>query len=333
MTLAHPWLLLLLIAVPLLVWLRHGRGRRRPALRFSDGDTLAGLPHSWAVRAQPLLPALYGLGLGLLVVVLARPQKGLEESRVTTQGVDIALLVDVSTSMRAIDLSEQGKEMNRLDAAQEVLERFIRKRGQDRMGLIAFSAMPYAVAPLTLDHGWLLTRLKQLETGMLEDGTAIGTALASAVNRLRDSKARSKLVILLTDGSNNAGELSPENAAQAAKALGIRVYTVGAGASGIVAVPAIDPFGRRTYMRQRSDIDDALLTRVAEATGGKYFRAADLDALRAVYDEIDRLEKTEIEVEQYTHYEERFQPFLLAALACLVAERLLYLTRLGRLPA
>jgi Ca-activated chloride channel family protein len=332
MSWSHPWLLLLLLAVPPLVFLRHAR-RRRAVIRFSDGEVLARLPLSWAVALHQFLPVLHAVGLVLVVVALARPQRGVAESRVKTQGVDIVLLMDVSTSMRAVDLSTGAREINRLDAAKQVIEKFIKKRGDDRIGLVAFAAQPYSAAPLTLDHGWLLSRMAQIETGMLEDGTAIGTAIASAVNRLRGSEAKSKLVVLLTDGSNNAGELTPDNAAQAAKALGIRIYTVGAGASGVVAVPTTDPFGRKVYMRQQSDIDDALLTRVATATGGRYFRAADLETLTKVYDEIDRLEKTEIEVHQYTRYEELFAPFLLAALLALGVEKLLGLTRLGRLPS
>ncbi len=331
MTWGHPWLLLLLLLVPPLALLRHAR--RRPVVRFSDGEALARLPLTWAVAAHRLLPWLYGGGLALLVVALARPQRGVDESRVRTHGVDIVLLMDVSTSMRAVDLSSGAQEINRLDAAKQVIERFIKKRGDDRIGLVAFAAQPYSAAPLTMDHGWLLARMAQLETGMLPDGTAIGTALASAINRLRDSEAKSKLIVLLTDGSNNAGDLTPDNAALMAQALGIRVYTVGAGASGVVAVPVTDPFGRKAYARQQSDIDDALLTRVATVTGARYFRAADFDTLTRVYDEIDQLEKTEIEVQQYTRYEELFAPVLLAALLALGAERLLGLTRLGRLPA
>jgi Ca-activated chloride channel family protein len=301
-------------------------------VRFSDGDALARLPVTAGVVLQPVLPVLYGLGLALLIVALARPQKGLSESRVKTQGVDIVLLVDVSTSMRAIDFSTSTREINRLDAAKEVIDRFVKRRENDRIGIVAFSAMPYSVAPLTLDHGWLILRMQQVETGMLEDGTAIGTAIASAVNRLRTSEAKTKLVILLTDGINNAGDLTPDNAAQAAKALGIKIYAVGAGASGIVTMPVQDPFGQTRYIRQRSDIDEAALKRIADATGGQYFRATDLDSLKRVYDEIDRMEKTEIDVEQFTRFEEKFSPFLIAGLVCLTLERLISLSRFGRLP-
>ena len=332
MRFAHPWLLLLLLLVPALVLLRHG-ARRRPALRFSDGEVLARLPVSWAVVLHRALPLLYGAGLALLVIALARPQRGLAESEVKTHGVDIVLLVDVSTSMRAVDLSTPTRELSRLDAAREVVTEFVKKRGNDRIGLVAFSAQPYSAAPLTTDHGWLLSRLAQLETGMLPDGTAIGTAIAAAVNRLRDSEAKSKLIVLLTDGSNNAGELSPENAALAAKAVGIRVYTVGAGTTDPAPVPVTDMFGRKVYARQRADLDEGLLTRIVKTTGARYFRATAFAELAKVYDEIDRLEKTEIEVHAYTRYTELFGPVLLAALIALAAERALGLGRLGRLPS
>ncbi len=331
MTLRYPWLLLLLVLVPALVYFQYGK-RRKPMMRFSDGDTLSRLPVTLGVALQPLFPFIYGLGLALLVVALARPQMGLSESHVRTAGVDIVLLVDVSTSMRAIDFSTAGHEINRLDAAKEVIERFVKKRDSDRMGMVAFAALPYSVAPLTLDHGWLIQRMQQIETGMLEDGTAIGTAIASAVNRLRTSEAKSKLIVLLTDGISNAGDLTPENAAQAAKALGIKIYSVGAGTSGFVTMPVQDPFGGTQYTRMRSDIDETTLTRIAETTGGKYFRAADMESLKKVYDEIDRMEKTEIDVEQYTRFEERFAPFLVAGLLCLALERLASLSRWGRLP-
>mgnify|MGYP003590465140 CR=1 FL=1 len=331
MRFAHPWLLLLLLLVPLLVWLRHG-ARRRRTLVFSDGATLAQLPVSWAVRLHRLLPLLYAAGLVLLVLALARPQRGVAESQTKTQGVDIVLLLDLSTSMRAIDLSTATEEIDRLEAARRVLKRFIARRPSDRLGLVAFAAEAHSAAPPTPGHGRPRARPDTLETGMLKDGTAIGTAVASAVNRLRDSEAKSKLIVLLTDGRSNAGELTPENASLAAQALGIRIYTVGAGTTGVAAVPMIDDFGRKFYARQRVDLDEALLTRMAETTGGRFFRATDLESLGRVYDEIDRLEKTEIEVHQYTRFTELFAPVLLAALLALLAERLLGLGRLGRLP-
>ncbi|HBA86338.1 MAG TPA: hypothetical protein DCZ95_19840 [Verrucomicrobia bacterium] len=332
MTLHYPWMLLLLLLIPLLLYFRYGR-MRKPALRFSDGRILSRLPHGWGVLVSRGLLWIYALALLLLIVALARPQRGLEESRVNTEAVDIVLLADVSTSMRAIDFSTATKRINRLDAAKTVMEEFIKKRPADRIGLVAFSAMPYTVAPLTLDHAWLMQQASErLQTGMLEDGTAIGDAIASAVNRLRDSKAVSKVVVLLTDGMSNAGRLSPDNAAQAAKALNIKLYTIGAGSDGIVNVPVPSPFGGEQYVQTRSEIDETTLKRIAEITGARYFRATDLKSLHKIYDDIDKMEKTDIEVEQFTRFEERFQPFLLLALALLGLEKLLSVSRFGRAP-
>lgn len=321
----HPLVLLLLLAVPALVWLRYARRRQAP-LAFSDGAALLGLPVSpWlALRWAP--PALFAVGLVFLIAAAARPQRGMSESRVETEGVDIVLVVDTSTSMRADDFSTATKRMDRLDAAKSVLAQFIQARPDDRLGIVAFAAMPYTIAPLTTDHAWLMLQMDRLQTGMLEDATAIGDAIASGVNRLRDSKAKSKIVILLTDGIHNAGRLTPPDAAQAAAALGIKVYTVGAGsdqprASGI--------FG---FVQGGQEIDEATLKKIAEITKAKYFRATDLKSLEETYQAIDEMEKTKIELDQYTRYEEKFAPFLVLGLLCLAFETLLGFTRLGRLP-
>jgi Ca-activated chloride channel family protein len=327
----YPWLLLLAVLAPALAFLRSWR-RRQPSLTFSDGETLARLPATWAVKAHRLLPLAFGIGFVLLVVALARPRTGLEESLVRADVRDILLLVDVSTSMRAEDLSSAGRTRDRLAAAKEVIERFVRKRPHDRIGMVAFAALPYTVSPLTLDQGWLLGQLGRLETGMIEDGTAIGDGIASAVNRLRESKARSKVIVLLTDGINNRGTLAPEDAARAARALGIRIYTVGAGTSGPVRTPVRDAGGETRYLVQETAIDEESLARVADATGGRYFRAADFAALEQVYAQIDQMERTRVDVRDYTRFEERFAPFALLALVFLALEKALALTRLGRLP-
>ncbi|MGB4575135.1 MAG: VWA domain-containing protein, partial [Kiritimatiellia bacterium] len=265
-------------------------------------------------------------GLALLVLAAARPQRGLSESRAETEGVDIVLVVDTSTSMRAEDFSTATQRMNRLDAVKSVLRRFIQAREDDRMGIVAFAAMPYTLAPLTTDHAWLLLQVERLQTGMLEDATAIGDAIASGVNRLRDSKAQTKIVILLTDGINNAGRMSPQDAAQAAAALGIKVYTIGAGATRPRG-GGLFGFGLGS-----DEIDEATLKKIAEITDAQYFRAGDLKSLEETYDAIDQMEKTKIELEQFTRYEERFAPFLILGMLCLAAETLLGFSRLGRLP-
>ena len=325
MTLRYPLLLLLLLLVPALVWLRYARRRQAP-LAFSDGAALLGLPRSPWLALRHLPPALFAAGLVLLAVAAARPQKGMSESRVETEGVDIVLVVDTSTSMRADDFSTATKRMDRLDAAKSVLAQFIQARPDDRMGIVAFAAMPYTIAPLTTDHAWLMLQMDRLQTGMLEDATAIGDAIASGVNRLRDSKAKSKLVILLTDGINNAGRMTPQDAAQAAAALGIKVYTIGAGSD---QPRATGIFG---FVQGGNEIDEAALKKIAEITKAKYFRATDLKSLEDTYQAIDQMEKTKIELNQFTRYEEKFAPFLVLGLLCLAVETLLGFTRLGRLP-
>lgn len=331
MNVQYPWLLLLLPLAPVLAFLRSWR-RRKPSLTFSDGPALARLPATRAVVMHRLLPVIFGAGLALLVIALARPRKGLEESIVRTDVRDIVLLLDLSTSMRAEDLSSAGRTIDRLGAAKEVIARFVEKRPDDRIGMVAFSALPYTVSPLTLDHGWLVRQLGRLEAGMIEDGTAIGDGIASAVNRLRESKARSKVIVLLTDGINNRGELTPEDAARAARALGIRVYAVGAGAGGAVRIPVQESSGETRYVLQESGIDEASLTAIADTTGGRYFRAADFTALEEVYARIDEMETTRVDVRNFTRYEEWYAPFAALGLALLFLEQGLALTRLGRLP-
>ena len=319
MTFCYPWLLLMALLIPAVLWLRYWR--RRPSLNFGDGARLVQLPRTWAVRLQPALPVLFALALLGLVIALARPQKGLEESRVRTEAVDIVLLVDVSPSMMTPDFSTQipPRRLNRLDAAKSVLEKFIAIRPHDRLGMIGFSAFPYTMCPLTLDHGWLLDRMRNMRPGMLGDATAIGDAMASAVNRLRESQAKSKVVVLLTDGQNNFGLMKPDIAAQAAKALGIKIYTVGA--SAVTARSAND-----------DAVDEAALKNIANTTGAAYFRAANLEKMQNVYEQIDKLEKTEIQVDHFTRFRELATPWLLAALLLLALEQALTLTRLGRQP-
>ena len=322
MRFAHPWLLLLLLVIPVLLWWR--ARRRGPAVNFPDGALLKKLPVSLAVRLQPALTALYALGLACLIVAIARPQRGLQESRVNTEGVDIVLLFDLSTSMETPDFSRNGLRQTRIESAKQVISEFISKRKDDRIGMVGFAALPYSIAPLTLDHSWLMQRMDGLRTGMLEDGTAIGDAIASAVNRLRDSKAKSRIVILLTDGINNRGELTPENAALAAAALGIKVYTIGIGGG----LPVQQGF----FTLPAQEVDEATLKRIAEKSKAEFFRARDLKTLEEVYDRIDKLEKTEIEMQQFTRFEEKAGGWLIAALIFLTLEKAVSLSRFGRIP-
>ncbi|MEI6890750.1 MAG: VWA domain-containing protein [Pontiella sp.] len=320
MTLAHPYFLLLILLIPVLLGFRWFM-RRKQSMQFSSSIVLKGLPKTWRIRIQPILPLLYSLGLLCLIVALARPQLGLEDSRVRTEAVDIILLLDLSRSMDTQDFQKYGRRMGRLEASKEVITRFLENRPNDRIGMVAFATVPYAVAPLTLDHGWLTQRMEGLHTGMLDgNSTAIGDGIASAINRLRESEAKSKVIILLTDGANNAGTLSPENAASAAAALDIKIYTIGAGGAS------------NGFFIQRQGVDAESLQNIAETTRAKFYRAKDLKTLDAVYSEIDRLEKTEIEVERFTRFEETSKGWLLAGILFLGLEQLMSLSRIGRLP-
>ena len=253
-------------------------------------------------------------GLACLIIALARPQQGLDDSLIRTEAVDMILLLDLSESMDTPDFVRFNRRISRLDASKDVISRFLEKRPNDRIGMVGFATVPYAVAPLTLDHGWLVKRMQGLHTQMLDGRrTAIGDGMASAINRLRESKAKSRLIVLLTDGSNNWGTLSPENAAEAAAALGIKIYTVGAGGAA------------RGFLGAGSDVDEATLKKIAQATDAKFYRARDLKTLDAVYDQIDQLEKTEIEVESYTRYEENSGGWIAAGIILLALEQLLKL--------
>jgi Ca-activated chloride channel family protein len=327
-----PWALalLVLLAAALL-------GRRRTAaggavLRYPAVAALKAAGAGARIRWRWVGPALRVAAAVLLVAALARPQAGSVESRVFTEGIDILLAVDVSGSMLAEDFTLGGQRANRLAAVKSVVAEFVGRRAADRIGLILFAARPYTQCPLTLDHGWLLENLRRAEIGMIEDGTAVGSALASAVGRLEAADGKSKIVILLTDGQNNAGKVSPLTAAAAAKALGYRVYTIGAGTRGVAPFPAEDLFGNRVYRPVAVDIDETTLTKIAEATGGRYFRATDTASLAGIYAEIDRLETTAHAAPHYREYRELYPWLLLPAVALLLGEAVLAQTALRVLP-
>lgn len=272
------------------------------------------------------------IALSLIAVSLSRPQSPLEESKVQTEGIDIVLGIDVSTSMLAEDFTLKGKRVNRLDAVKDVVQGFIRGRENDRIGLVGFAGRAYTVSPLTLDYSWLLQNLERVRIGMIEDGTAIGLGLASSINRLKDTEAKSKVVILLTDGRNNAGDISPSLAAESAKALGIKVYTIGAGTKDLAPYPARDFFGNKVYQSIKIDIDEDTLMDIASKTGARYFRATDTQSLREIYGEIDKMEKTPLEEKGYLEYKELFTGFLGAALLLVLLETGLSNTWLRTLP-
>jgi Ca-activated chloride channel family protein len=327
----HPEYLFLLALVPLVAWLR-GRKGAAASVRYSSVEAAKRVGGVRKTRAGRALIVLRLLGLAALLVALARPQLGQDRTEITTSGVDIMLALDVSSSMEALDFQIDGEQTNRIDAVKEVVSQFIADRPDDRIGMVAFAGRPYMVSPLTLDHDWLKQRLEDVALGQVEDGTAIGSAAASAVNRLRDQEAESKLVILLTDGMNNAGQVTPELAAEAAKTLGIKIYTIGAGTRGEAPVPATDMFGRKTFAMAKVDIDEETLERVAEMTGGRYFRATDTDSLERIYAEINELEKTERVVKQYAQYRELFAWALIPGLCFLGLEVGLGATRFRRIP-
>ncbi len=268
------------------------------------------------------------LALALLIIGMARPQARDTQSSITAEGIDIMLTLDISGSMRIEDMGR----MNRIDAAKYVAERFVHGRQSDRVGLVVFAGKSFTQCPLTVDYGVLVTLIRQVTTGMVEDGTAIGMGLVNSINRLRDSKAKSKVIILLTDGENNRGEIDPLTAAQIAQALGIRIYTIGAGKSGLARIPVDDPFFGRQYVSAEVKIDEAALKDIAEATGGKFFRASDERALEEIYDQIGQLEKTKIELKTYLHYEELYPYCVIPALLLLILQIVLRRTYFFALP-
>jgi Ca-activated chloride channel family protein len=327
--LANPWFLVLLLLLPLLLG---GRRRREAALRYPSLAVLRTIAPAGAGGRRAVLGALRALALVLLVVALARPQLGSAETRVHREGVDVILAVDVSGSMLAEDFTLDNGRASRIDVVKSVVKEFVAARPEDRIGLVLFAARPYTQCPLTLDHGWLLQNLDQAKVGMIEDGTAIGSALATAVNRLRPSTARSKFVVLLTDGQNNAGRITPQTAAEAASAIGVKVYTVGAGTRGLAPYPTQDFFGNKVYRPMQVDIDETVLKKIAETTNGHYFRATDTASLRDVYKEIDRAEKTAFEAPEFLDYRELYPWLAWPALALVLAEIVLAETILRRLP-
>lgn len=328
LTFADPWLLLLLLLIPLAWWLeRRYTGRRYPTIRVSRLSGIQGTD-SWRVVLRRYLPLLRAIAVAALIVALARPQFSLREESVKAEGIDIILAMDLSSSMLAQDF-----EPNRLEVSKRVAQDFVNKRPYDRIGLVVFAGEAYTQTPLTTDHSVVNAYLQAMQAGALSDGTAIGMGLGTAVNRLRDSEAKSKVIILLTDGVNNTGYQSPELAAQLAQEFGIRVYTIGVGSTGETLTPVSRRSdGQYIFGIARVEIDEALLQQIAEQTEGRYFRATSAEALEAIYGYIDELEKTEIEATVIRRYREAFGGFALLALLLLVVELLLRYTVLRAIP-
>ena len=315
----YPHLLWLLMLLPLLAVLR-GRMGAAPALLFSSTSLVSSLARGKKTRPAALLSGMRLLVLALIILAAARPQQGNTTTEVQASGIDILLAVDVSGSMEAMDFTLNNQPVNRLEVVKKVVDEFISERPNDRIGLVAFGGRPYLVCPLTLDHDWLRKRLESLSIGMVEDGTAIGSAIGSGTNRLRDQDSKSRILILLTDGMNNSGRIPPLVAAEAAETLNIKVYTIGAGTRGEAPMPVTDPFGRKQIRMARVDIDEKTLTAVAEKTGAQYFRATDTKSLTRIYDEINRMETTTRAIKKFENYRELFPYLVLAALGLLALE-------------
>jgi len=329
--LLHPeFLWLLAFLVPLALW--RGRKGSVAAVEYSSAETARAAARQTRSKPGRWLVALRLLTAALIILGLARPQWGEGKSEVQASGVDIMLAVDVSGSMEAMDFTLGGERASRLEVVKSVVAQFIEARPSDRIGLVAFAGGPYLVSPLTLDHDWLKQNLDRLQIGLIEDGTAIGSGLATSVNRLRDQPSKSRIVVLLTDGQNNAGKVLPATAAEAAKAMGVKVYTIAAGAEGEAPMPVKDQFGRKQVVMAKVDVDEQTLKKIADETGGKFFRATDTDSLKGIYREIDRMEKTTHTVKKFEQYRELFAFAVIPALMSLGVGLGLEQTRLRRLP-
>jgi len=326
---ATPLVLLLLAIVPVVIaWYVFFEKKRTSRLVFSDLRIVSEAKPRGQIWARYASPALKILGLALLIVALARPQTGNTVSEVETEGIDIILTLDISGSMKAEDF----KPENRLHVAKEEIKNFIEGRVNDRIGLVVFAGESFTQCPLTLDYNILLNFLDDVTFGMVEDNTAIGMAIANSCNRLKNSPSKSKVIVLLTDGVNNAGEIDPVQAAEIAKTLNIKIYAIGAGKPGPAPYPVDDPvFGRR-YINVENEIDEASLRKIAEITGGKYFRAKDENGLHEVYEEISNLEKTKIKTKQYMNYTELYLYFLMCGAGMILFETLLSQTRYRKIP-
>ena len=296
-----------LIIIPLLIIWYIFLGRKHQAyVKFTDTSFFSGLPKSWRVYARHILFAIEMCALALLIIALARPQTSSKNQKINVEGIDIVITIDLSSSMLAQDLKP-----DRLEAAKSISAEFVKGRPEDRMGLVVFASETFTQVPLTTDHGMLLDMMREMKCGMLEDGTAIGDGLASAVSRLKDSEAISKVVILLTDGDNNAGSIDPATAAEMAKLFGIRVYTIGVGTRGTAPYPVQSAFGGVRYTQIPVTINEPLLQQIADETGGNYYRATSNEKLEQIYEQIDQLERSKIEINEFTRVHEEFLPFVL----------------------
>lgn len=326
-TFAYPWVLYFLSIIPLLiVWYIWQGRKKQSAISYSSIKIFEKMPSTTRVRLRHLPFILRMMALGFLIIALARPQNFTAGQNVNAEGIDISMVLDISGSMLAEDFKP-----NRLEAAKNVIDNFVQGRTTDRIGLVIFSREAFTQCPLTIDYSVLRNLLRDIKTGMIEDGTAIGNGIANGINRLKDSDAESKVLILLTDGVNNAGEVDPISAAEIASSFGIRIYTIGVGTRGEAPYPVQTPFGTR-YQMVPVEIDEVILKKIAELTGGEYFRATNNRALQDIYTRIDKMEKTKIEITSFRNAQELFAPWLLAGFILLLLELIASKTILRKLP-
>lgn len=336
----HPWLLLLLAAIPLLAYLR-GRHGATAALIFSSTSTLGAIGKQSASRVGRILRALIFLALAAFVIALARPQLGKSLTQVEASGIDIMLVLDVSNSMLTKDFTIGGEEATRLDAVREEARKFIDGRPNDRIGMIAFGTQPYVVSPMTLDHDWLIQNLERVRIGLIEGSTAIGSAMAAAGNRLHDKESKSRAVVLLTDGDNNAGKVPPQTAAEALKALHINFYAIGIGTNGVAPFPVTDgrtgrvvtdAEGNVLYQRVPVSFNEAGLKEIARIAGGQFYRATDTKSLESIFRDIDKMEKSTVSVKKYQQYRELFPLCIMSGVGLLLGHLVLSQTIWKKLP-
>ena len=326
-TFAYPWVLYLLVLVPLMLLLYFFKGKRsEPSITFSSLNIIRTQNSTLREKLKHLPIILRALVVALIIIALARPQSFSSGENIYSEGIDIAMVLDISGSMLAEDLKP-----NRLEAAKNVIDKFVEGRTTDRIGLVIFAREAFTQCPLTVDYSVLRNLLLDIKSGMVEDGTAIGNALANGVNRLKDSKAKSRVIILLTDGVNNSGEVDPLSAAQIAQTFGIRIYTIGVGTRGEAPYPVQTPFGIR-YQMVPVEIDEDVLKKIAQSTDGQYFRATNNRTLGEIYDKINQLEKTRVEITSYRNAKELFYPWLGAGILLLFIEAGLARTFLKKLP-
>lgn len=318
---AHPAFFGLLLLLPFMIWWQQrNKITDNPSVRVTSLSGIANIKPTWRVQFRPVLFILRVVALVMLTIALARPQTSNVTENIDSEGVDIVLSLDVSGSMLAEDFKP-----NRIEAAKKVAMNFVDQRPTDRLGLVIFSGESFTQCPITIDHNVLKEQLSEVKSGVLQDGTAIGMGLATAVDRLRYAKGKSRVVILLTDGVNNTGLIDPMTALEIAKSFKVRVYTIGVGTEGQAPYPVQTPFGIQKQMMP-VQIDEALLNKIAKETGGKYYRARNNKALESIYADIDKLEKTKVEISSYKHYAELFFPFALLAIICLLLEMVLRYT-------